>query len=54
MYKFQNVCHHHRHYCLVEVTVMLTSFESQVLSELNFVNAGDWKLFPITFMILMK
>ena len=54
----------------MEVTLILISFESEVLSKRNFVkylravwqtfltcfwlNAGDWKLVPDTFMILLK
>ena len=70
IHRFQNLWYHHRYCYIIEVTLVLISFESQVLSKWNLVehwcavwqifltsfwlNAGDWKLVPSPFMILIK
>ena len=37
IHRFQNLWHHHRHCYIMEITLMLISLESQVLSKWNFV-----------------
>ena len=37
IHKFQNLWRHHRHCCMMEVTLLLISFESYVLSKRNLV-----------------
>ena len=70
IHRFQNLWCHHRHCCIMEVTLVLISFESYVLSKWNLVkyecavwqtflacfwlNAGGWKLVPGSFTILLK
>ena len=68
--RFQNLWRHHRSCSIMEVTLMLSSFESWVLSKWNLVkyycavwktwlicfwfNARVWKLVPFPFMISLK
>ena len=70
IHRFQNLWCHHRHCYIMEVMLMLISFESQVLSKWILVkyycavwqtfltyywlDAGDWKLVPGPFLILLK